>query len=70
MRFRALPGDRGVEVEAKISYRPPAAGLGAGLAKMLNPLFAYMVRKDISRFAEVLETGQKESAGLQKDMLG
>lgn len=55
VRFRALPGNRGTEVEAKISYRPPAAGLGAGLAKVLNPVFGFMVRQDISRFADHME---------------
>lgn len=61
VRFRKLPGDRGVEIEAKISYRPPAAGLGKGLAKVLNPVFSVMVKNDIARFGQVLETGNTEA---------
>ncbi|XHR97598.1 hypothetical protein ACFJIV_13600 [Mucilaginibacter sp. UC70_90] len=38
-----------------ISYQPPAGGVGAGIAKILNPVFKNMVDKDIQNFKQYMD---------------
>ncbi|GGG61977.1 SRPBCC family protein [Hymenobacter glacieicola] len=58
VRFTEAPGDKGTEVQAVIHYRAPAGGLGQGLAKLLTPALAEMVRSDLRRFKQLLEAGE------------
>jgi uncharacterized membrane protein len=51
----ALNG-QGTELDVVISYHPPAGDLGAGLAKLLNPVFEKVIRKDVMSFKEYIET--------------
>lgn len=51
----------GTEIQLMITYRPPAGYVGAGLAWLLNPAFSEMVRKDVLRFKEYLESGKVSS---------
>lgn len=60
VRFQSAPGDLVTEVYATISYTPPAGPLGALAAKLFNSKFSSMVREDLKRFKQVIET--KESA--------
>jgi uncharacterized membrane protein len=56
--FKEAPGNRGTEVHAHISYIPPAGDLGKAVAKLLNDVFARMIREDIRRFKRMMETGE------------
>jgi uncharacterized membrane protein len=56
IRFTQM-GNGGTVVHSTLSYRPPAAGAGVLLSKLLNPLFSKMVRNDMSRFKDVMEQG-------------
>jgi len=51
----ALNG-KGTELEVVISYHPPAGDIGAGVAKLLNPVFEKIIRKDVINFKEYIET--------------
>ncbi|WP_158618150.1 SRPBCC family protein [Chitinophaga lutea] len=54
VRFReTLSG--GTIIYVTISYRPPAGYAGAGLAKLLNPAFARLVKHDVKNFKHHLE---------------
>lgn len=56
----ALNGE-GTELEVVITYHAPAGELGAGLAKLLNPVFEKMVRTDVLEFKEYIETKHKST---------
>lgn len=58
----ALNG-QGTELEVVISYHPPAGELGAGVAKLLNPVFEKMIRQDVMNFKEYIETKHNPKAG-------
>jgi len=45
----------GTELIVVISYRAPAGDLGAGIAKVLNPILEKIVRNDINSFKEYIE---------------
>ena len=47
----------GTELRVVITYRPPAGNIGVGIAKLLNPVFEELVRKDIHNFKEYIEEG-------------
>lgn len=55
VEFEDAPGG-GTIVKVVISYLPPAGGLGAGLAKLLNPIFEKIVREDVLNFKDYIET--------------
>lgn len=55
--FRDAPGS-GTEVHARISYRPPAGPAGRAIARRLDPVFGQMVKNDVRRFKNVIETGE------------
>ena len=54
--FRDALGGKGTELEVVISYHPPAGELGAGLAKVLTPVFEKMIRQDVMNFKDFIET--------------
>jgi uncharacterized membrane protein len=56
----ALNG-QGTELEVVITYHAPAGELGAGLAKLLNPVFEKVVRTDVLQFKEYIETKHKST---------
>ncbi|MRG44582.1 DUF2892 domain-containing protein [Chitinophaga sp. SYP-B3965] len=57
--FRDAP-DGGTELHVTISYRPPAGYVGAGLARLLNPAFASMVKNDVRNFKNYVEGKKKK----------
>lgn len=59
--FKDAPGGRGTELQVNITYRPPAGELGHLAAKMLNKVFDKMIREDIRRFKQMMETGEMAS---------
>lgn len=48
-------GNGGTELDVVISYRPPAGDIGAGIAKLLNPIFEKVVLGDIKNFKTFIE---------------
>ena len=54
--FSEALGGQGTELEVVISYHPPAGEIGAGVAKLLNPVFERIVREDVMNFKEYIET--------------
>ncbi|HEY0751166.1 MAG TPA: SRPBCC family protein [Chitinophagaceae bacterium] len=54
--FHDAQNGEGTELEVVISYHPPAGELGAGVAKLLNPVFEKLIRQDIMNFKEYIET--------------
>jgi uncharacterized membrane protein len=60
--FHDAQNGQGTELEVVISYHPPAGELGAGLAKLLNPVFEKIIRKDVMNFKEYIETKHKQGS--------
>ncbi|MFL5741000.1 MAG: SRPBCC family protein [Flavisolibacter sp.] len=54
--FHDALGGEGTELEVVISYHPPAGEIGAGLAKVLTPVFEKMIRQDVMNFKDYIET--------------
>ncbi len=54
--FHDAMGGQGTELEVVISYHPPAGEIGAGLAKVLTPVFEKMIRQDVMNFKDYIET--------------
>ncbi|HEV7620866.1 MAG TPA: SRPBCC family protein [Flavisolibacter sp.] len=59
--FHEALGGQGTELEVVISYHPPAGELGAGLAKVLTPVFEKMIRQDVMNFKDYIETKHNAS---------
>lgn len=58
VRFTDAPAGRGTIVQATISYRPPVGAVGGSVAKLLNPAFEAIVKNDLRRFKQLMETGE------------
>jgi uncharacterized membrane protein len=54
--FRDALGGQGTELDVVIIYHPPAGAIGAGIAKMVNPVLEKVVRQDVMNFKEYIET--------------
>ncbi|MFP4092611.1 MAG: cyclase, partial [Cyclobacteriaceae bacterium] len=52
------PSARGTEIKVTLSYRPPQGDLGKQVAKLFNKAFEQMVRDDLHRLKQYLETGE------------
>ncbi len=52
----AIEGD-GTIVDTRISYRPPAGDAGGYAAKLLNPAFEKIIKKDLKEFKTFMEDG-------------
>lgn len=57
IRFIDTPGNETM-IHVAITYQPPAGGVGAGLAYLLNPVFKKMVKDDIGNFKRYMEVGE------------
>lgn len=62
VHFRNSPDGRGTEVHAIIAYRPPAGEIGKAVAGWLNPTLSNMVKDDMRRFKELVESGKGDPA--------
>jgi uncharacterized membrane protein len=56
--FRADPQGRGTFVTAKVQYGIPGGQLTAGLASVFGKNPEFVVREDVRRFKQLLETGE------------
>lgn len=64
VEFSALPDQQSTLLKVVLSYHPPAGGLGMGLARLLNPYFESMLKKEIKSFKHVIEHAIPASAVL------
>lgn len=60
--FNEALGGQGTELEVVISYHPPAGELGAGIAKVLTPVFEKMIKQDVINFKDYIETKHKSTS--------
>ncbi len=51
-------GELGTQIRVFISYEVPAGNLGAGVANLFTPALERLIRQDIKRFKQVIETGE------------
>jgi uncharacterized membrane protein len=58
VRFRPLPVGRGTEVRVRLQYNPPAGKVGATVAWLLGHDPAAVIREDLRRFKQIMETGE------------
>ncbi|NEK57322.1 SRPBCC family protein [Geodermatophilus sabuli] len=58
VEFTPAPGDRGTEVRVRLAYAQPGGRLGKAVAKLFGEAPDQQVRDDLTRFKQVLETGQ------------
>lgn len=50
-------GEHSTQIDVVITYRAPLGPAGAGVSKLLNPLFEKMVLEDVRNFKRYIETG-------------
>lgn len=55
VEFRDALGHQGTEVKVTIIYRPPAGNIGSGVAKLMNPVFQKIIRRDVLNFKQYFE---------------
>lgn len=60
VRFRDSFDEKGTLVDVVISYQPPAGGIGASLAHVLNPVFKSMVDADVHNFKQYMDIANLE----------
>jgi uncharacterized membrane protein len=56
------------DIHVTISYQPPAGDIGQLAARLLNPAFESMIRADVRRFGEMVESGEISFGGQQKSV--
>lgn len=61
VEFADIPGQQGTLLKIVFSYHPPAGGIGLALAKLLNPYFESLLRKEIKTFKHTIETTISET---------
>jgi len=59
IRFRDTQ-DGGTLIDLLITYQPPAGGIGASLAHVLNPVFKNMVDADVQNFRQYMDMADLE----------
>jgi len=55
VRFRDAEDGKGTLVDIVITYQPPAGGIGASIAHVLNPVFKNMVDNDVRNFKQYMD---------------
>lgn len=55
VRFRDTDDKKGTLVDIVITYQPPAGGIGASIANILNPVFKNIVDKDVRNFKQYMD---------------
>ena len=58
VRFKRAFGGRGTEVHVRLQYDPPAGRLGATVAWLLGHEPSQVIREDLRRFKQLMETGE------------
>jgi len=57
VHFEPTADGNGTVVRVSLQYNPPAGGVGARISKMLGEDPDVMIREDLERFRELMETG-------------
>lgn len=58
VRFREAPGGRGTEISITFAYNPPGGAIGSLIAKLSGKEPAFLLREQIRRFKQLMETGE------------
>jgi len=58
VRFEKANGDRGTYVRVTVNYNPPAGKLGSTVAHLLGTEPAQLIKTDLRRLKQMLETGE------------
>ena len=61
VRFRDSFNNNGTLVDVVISYQPPAGGIGASLAHVINPVFKNMVDNDVQNFKQYMDIADEKA---------
>jgi len=64
VRFRDSFDDKGTLVDVVITYQPPAGGIGASVAHVLNPVFKSMVDNDVHNFKQYMDIANIEESAI------
>jgi uncharacterized membrane protein len=64
IRFRDTEDGGGTLIDLVITYQPPAGGIGASLAHVLNPVFKNMIDKDVQNFKQYMDI-----AGIEEEII-
>jgi uncharacterized membrane protein len=55
VEFEEMPDGINTKLKIVLSYHPPGGGLGIGMAKLLNPYFESLLKKEIKTFKHHIE---------------
>jgi uncharacterized membrane protein len=58
VRFKPAAAGRGTEVHVRLQYDPPAGRIGATVAWLLGHEPSQVIREDLRRFKQLMETGE------------
>jgi uncharacterized membrane protein len=58
VRFERAPSGRGTIVRVRLQYSPPTGVIGASVAKLFGEGPNWQVKDDLSRFKQIMETGE------------
>ena len=58
VRFEKAPEGHGTYVRVTVNYNPPAGRLGASLAQLLGTEPSQLIRGDLRRLKQIMETGE------------
>jgi uncharacterized membrane protein len=58
VRFQAAPTGHGTYVRVTLNYNPPAGSVGASLAQLLGTEPGQLIKEELRRFKQLMETGE------------
>jgi uncharacterized membrane protein len=58
VRFQAAPRGHGTYVRVTLNYNPPAGSVGASLAQLLGTEPGQLIKEELRRFKQLMETGE------------
>jgi uncharacterized membrane protein len=58
VRFQAAPTGHGTYVRVTLNYNPPAGNVGASLAQLLGTEPGQLIKEELRRFKQLVETGE------------
>jgi len=58
VRFQAAPKGHGTYVRVTLNYNPPAGSVGASLAQLLSTEPDQLIKEELRRFKQLMETGE------------
>jgi len=70
VHFDPTPDGTGTVVRVSLQYNPPAGSVGARISKMLGEDPDVMIREDLQRFKELMETGSVSAASSKQRASG